>query len=200
MKKLNILNKTNKNPEVIKEKKPLSKSAIVLIIGIAIIAIPCIVFVAILLSASLQTGNPVLGDRFKNDLSTEIKSSDIKAVEEKVKSVANVEEVSADDPETGTFKVFVDVKDSLSEEEVIATAESVYQSVTNILPVSTYFTSTNSERMYDLSINVYTSMNAEDKIYVVLTKNAKMSEPITQVVSKAVDEELAEELRTGETE
>jgi len=185
--------------EPIKEKKGLSKSGIVLIIGIAIIAIPVIVFAAILLTASLQTGSPVLGDRFKNDLSTEIKSADIKTVETKLKAISNVETVSVEEPQTGTLKVFVDVADSLTEEEVVTLSDSAYKAVTEVLPVSTYFSSNGSERMYDLSINVYTSLNSDSKIYVVVTKNAKMNEPSTQIVSKALDPELAEQLRTGET-
>ena len=65
------------------------------------------------------------------------------------------------------------------------------------MPVSTYFTATDSKKMYDLSINVYNYVKEDDDnmIYYILTKNSKMSDYSIQCVSEPVDEELAKDLR-----
>ena len=47
-----------------KEKKKLSRSAIVLIVGLIIIAIPICIFVGILGISAMQTGTPREGSRF----------------------------------------------------------------------------------------------------------------------------------------
>lgn len=183
-----------------KKTKKLSKSAIVLIVGLCIIAIPCIVFLGIILSASLKTGKPILGDRFKNDLVNEISKSHCADIEKDIKALSNVELVEVELPQTGRLVVSVDVSDSLSEEETTKLAESIYETVIKTLPVNTYFTATDNARMYDLTINVYTQAQASDtRTYIIVTKNSQIELPSYQVVSKPLNEELAKELR-GETQ
>ena len=187
-------------PTPVKEKKKgISKSGIVLIVGLCIIAIPVIVFVAIILSASLKTGTPISGDRFKNDLVNEIKKSHVSTIEDDIERLSNVQEVEVELLDTGRLTIFVDVTDSLSEEETTKLAEEVYNKVIETLPVQTYFTATDNAKMYDLSINVYTTMeDSPSRTYIIVTKNSKVELPTYQNVAKPLDEELAKELR-GET-
>lgn len=185
-----------------KPKKKLSKSAIVLIVSCVIIAIPVIVFLVIIISASINTGKPIIGNRFDNDLTPSISSSQVKDVEESIKSLSGVEDCEAV-LKTANFRVNVDGNDNMSEEEAIALAKEVYSKVDEILPVSTYFKmSSDGEKMYDLSVTVYNYIpdTTEDEKWVscVYYKNSNMAEPMEEWLSKAVDEKLAERLRNGE--
>ena len=162
--------------EKIKNKK-LSKSALILIICSAIILIPCITFGLILGISALQTGSPRDGSRFSNDLSVEIKNSDVETIEKDLKTIANTESVKVILSE-GQLKVFIDTDDSLNEANVDKIVDEAYSKVTSRLPVGTYFTRTETDKMYDLQINVYTSAEATEigssspRIYKYLHKNA----------------------------
>lgn len=182
-----------------KKKKKLSKSAIVLIVACAIIAVPIIVFAVILISASLQTGKPILGDRFKNDLNPSISSSNEKAIVTEVKNIDKV-----DDCEivmtSAQFRVNVDANDSISESDAETIGQKVYEIVNKELPINTYFTISGSgAKMYDLAVNVYNYIpeNANDNGFIsyLITKNSKMSEPISKFNNEPVSEELAKQLR-----
>lgn len=181
------------------KKKKLSKPAIVLIIACVIIAIPIVTFLVILLSASLQTGTPILGDRFKNDLNPPISSSNESAIVEKVKSLDKV-----DDCEivmtSAQFRVNVDASDSISESDAESIGDKVYEIVSKELPINTYFTASSSgAKMYDLAINIYNYIpeNSSDNNFIsyLITKNSKMDAPSKKFNNKPVSEELAKELR-----
>jgi len=179
-----------------KEKKKLSISAIVLIVGLIIIAVPCLVFGYILISSALQTSKPVIGSRFDNDLEPSITKSQISEVETQIKALSNV-----DDCEvvltTAQFRVNVDASDAITTEEAAALSEKVYQIIDGILPIDTYFTLTDQKKMYDLAINVYNYINKDDDlmIYYLVTKNSNMEEKTIQLVSEPLDDALAKELR-----
>ncbi len=159
-----------------KEKKRLSRSAIVLIVGLIIIAIPVCIFVGILGVSALQTGSPREGSRFEGDLDPAITDSDVTALKEKLSSLSSVEEVEVIVKE-GQLRIFIDTNDSLSEEQVDSILSSAYNAVNSSLPISTYFTATDSKKMYDLQINVYTSAEASPigssgRQYKLLHKNS----------------------------
>ena len=197
------MKKNKEKTENKRTKKSLSKAAIILIVGIVVIAIPCLIFAGILISSALESNSPVIGSRFDNDLSTKITTSDVENVKSVVSNVTGVENVEIDGIETGQFIVMVDVIDSYDEEQSSKIAEEVYKKVIEKLPVSTYFTTTDTNKNYDLSIHVYNRTSANDDYdswsYVIITKNAKMDLPTTQIVSTPLDDHLAKELR-GELE
>lgn len=182
-----------------KEKKKLSKSAIVSIVGIAIIAIPVLVFVGILAISALQTGSPRDGSRFSNDLTVEITSDNIKKIKSDLSSISNTESVEVILSE-GQLKIFIDTVDSLSEAEVDKIVNDAFTKVTSTLPISTYFTATESAKMYDLQINVYTSPEASPiaaehhRQYKLLHKNS--AEENYQIDNLAIpkNENIAREL------
>lgn len=178
-------------------KRKVSKAKIVLLVGIAIILIPCLIFGWILLSAYLKTGTPIVGNRYENDLNPQITSEQLKQVESNVKGINGVESCNVE-LTTATMRVYADVNDSYGDDQVTEVANQVYNTVNNTLSVGTYFTRNETEKMYDLEIHVYNLDKNRDQggfSYVILNKNSNMEEPRTQVVSKALDEELAQRLR-----
>lgn len=190
------------NNDINKPKKKLSKVGIVLIIACVIIAIPVIVFLAIIISASIKTGKPILGSRFSNDLNPKITNAQIEEITNDVKAIGDVEDCEIV-LTTADFRVNVDAKDTISESDAENLARKVYDAVNSKLPVSTYFTvSSAGEKMYDLAITVYNYIpdNTDDEAWVsyLITKNSKMAEPLYEWLSKAKDEKLAQELRNGE--
>lgn len=179
----------------VKKKKKLSKSGIILIVGLAIIAIPCIIFVGILGISALQTGSPRNGSRFDGDLVNEITKDDISAIETDLKSLSNIEEVEVKLSE-GQLKVYIDTNDTLSEADVDAIVSSAYTKVTSKLPVATYFTRTSSAKMYDLQINVYTTAEqTENRQYKLLHKNAAEEQFQIDDLAHPKDEDLKNELQ-----
>lgn len=181
------------NTGATKQKKKLSKGGIVLLVGIIVILIPCLIFGGILLSAALETGKPVEGSRFTNDLNPAISNSQTSSLESSIKAISGVEDCEIV-LKSAQYRINVDATDSLSDSQVKELAVNVYNTVNSTLPVSTYFTATDSMKMYDLAVNVYTQLE-EPHIYYLLTKNSNMSEYSLQCVSSAVDEDLASELR-----
>ena len=183
-----------------KKKKKLSKSAIVIIVGLSIIAIPCIIFVAILGISALQTGSPREGSRFTNDLVNEITSDNVSEIENDLKSISNVESVEAKVSE-GQFKVFIDTNDSLTSEQVDEVVKEAYNRVIAKLPISTYFTKTDTAKMYDLQINVYTSAEGNvDRQYKLLHKNSAEEQFQIDDLAHPKDAELVKELEGKATE
>ena len=177
-----------------KKKRKISKSALIIIAGILIIAIPVIVFVSILGISALQTGSPRDGSRFEGDLVNEITSDDISSIETDLKSLSNIESVEVKLSE-GQLKVYIDTTDSLTENEVDDIVNKAYEKVTTKLPINTYFTRTNSAKMYDLQINVYTtSENVENRQYKFLHKNSAEDKYAIDDLAHPKDPELVNDL------
>lgn len=179
-----------------KPKMRRSKVRIFIFVGILIILIPFIILGVILIQASMSTGKPILGDRFKNDLNPAITSEQLKEISTKIKGQSNVDSVDVS-LKTATLRVYVDVSDTSSEQQVMDMSKSAYQDVISILDINTYFTQHDGKEMYDIEIHAYNQdKNTEENfIYVITNKNSSMEEEHSQVVSKALDPELAQQLR-----
>ncbi len=168
---------TKKEKKEKKEKKRLSRSAIVLIVGLIIIAIPVCIFLGILGVSYLQTGTPREGSRFDGDLEPAITEEKLSSLKDKLGQLSSVEELEVVLSE-GQLRIFIDTNDSLTEEQVDSLLTSAYNTVNSELPISTYFTATESKKMYDLQINVYTSPEASEigssssRQYKLLHKNS----------------------------
>ncbi len=160
-----------------KEKKKLSRSAIVLIVGLIIIAIPVCIFVGILGISAMQTGTPREGSRFEGDLEPAITDANIESLKTKLDALSSVENLEVVLSQ-GQLRIFIDTVDTLSEEQVDSLLTSAYNAVNSELPISTYFTATESKKMYDLQINIYTSPTASEigdeagRQYKLLHKNS----------------------------
>lgn len=188
----------NKKESFFKKKINLSKPASILAVGLIVIVVPLTVFLLILVHAGLTSGHPDLGNRFASDLDPAISSSLLQQAEEACSKVSGVEKCDIQ-LKTAQMRVNVDAEDTATKESLKSLTEKMYQTIKTIIPVETYFTSNNGKKMYDLAINVYNKIDAEDEnmIYYLLTKNATMSEPSIQLVSEAVNQKLAEQLRNG---
>lgn len=181
-------------------KRKMSKSATMLVIGLLVIFIPCAIYAGILISAALQTGSPILGERFDGDLDPAITKNDISSIETKLSSIDGVEEVEVV-LLSGQMRVNVNVDDALTNEQIEVIINEAYEGVTSVLSIDKYFTSNGGKRMYDLAINVYNLVDPEDDsmVYYILTKNAMMEEKTIQLVSEPLNPDLAADLR-GENE
>lgn len=187
------MEKVNKKEKQVKGKKKLSKGALVLIISLIIILIPCLIFGGILISAALESGKPVDGNRFKGDLNPAITSSNTISIKNSIEALSGVEKCDIE-LTSAQYRVNVDTVDTLTDKQIEDLCVDIYNIVNKELPMATYFTASSSEKMYDLAVNVYNKID-DDNIYYILTKNSKMDTYSVQCVSSAVDEELASDLR-----
>ena len=158
-------------------KKRLSRSAIVLIVGLIIIAIPVCIFLGILGVSAMQTGTPREGSRFDGDLDPAITEANVESLKTKLSALSSVEDLEVVLSQ-GQLRIFIDTVDTLSEEQVDSLLTSAYNAVNSELPISTYFTASESKKMYDLQINVYTTAEASavgddsGRQYKLLHKNS----------------------------
>ena len=187
------MEKVNKKEKQVKGKKKLSKGALVLIISLIIILIPCLIFGGILISAALESGKPVDGNRFKGDLNPAITSSNTSSIKNSIEALSGVEKCDIE-LTSAQYRVNVDTVDTLTDKQIEDLCVDIYNIVNKELPMATYFTASSSEKMYDLAVNVYNKID-DDNIYYILTKNSKMDTYSVQCVSSDVDEELASDLR-----
>lgn len=187
--------KLDKNGKPIK-KKPMDTSTLIIIVGCAVIAIPILLFGGILISASLNTGTPITGDRLKGDLDPAITKSDITSIETSMKSINGVDDVKIE-LKVATLRIYLDTTDVMTPEVAEEIGNEAYDKLLTLLGKSTYFTSTGSKKMYDIEIHVYNdSVNTESDnfVYVIVSKNSTMNDPIARLVSEPLDAELAAQI------
>ncbi len=178
-------------------KRKTNKANIVLIVGLIIIAIPLLIVGWVIISATLDTGTPILGDRYENDLDPAITKSDITNIENSVKGLSGVEKVNVE-LATATLRVYVDVEDGYTADMATSKASEAFNSVLGVLDLGTYFSQTETKKMYDLEIHVFNldkNRDSDDFVYVIMTKTSGMETASTQLVSEPIDPELAQQLR-----
>lgn len=183
----------------LKKKKNTHRTGILFTICLILVLAPFVVLGWILFSSSMDTGTPVLGNRFEGDLDPAITKEQLKKVESAVKGLSGQDDAFVT-MKTATLRVYVDVADDANEETCNAKADEVYNTVASILDPSVYFTKTDDKKQYDLEIHVYTKPEREDTegenfVYVIDTKTSNMSEPQKQTVSVAKNQEIADQLR-----
>lgn len=173
------------------------KSDGILWAGLIFFSIPILILVVILLQSSLQTGKVIDGNRFNNDLNPEISTSVLDTLENDILNLEN--HVNAElSLEAATLMISVELASTLDQAAFVEKVAEVYSLVDSALPISTYFTSSDSMKMYDLHIDVF-NRNSDESIllHTILTKNANMLAYQIQDVSTALNPELAEELRAA---
>ena len=179
------------------KKLTVNKANIVLVVGLIIIAIPFLILGWIVISASLDTGTPILGDRYAGDLNPAITKSDITSIESNVKGLSGVESSDVE-LATATLRVYADVEDGYTVDQAKAKADEVFNNVLGVLDLNTYFKQSDNKKMYDLEVHVYILSKDRDSdsfVYVIMTKTSGMETASTQVVSEPIDAELAQQLR-----
>lgn len=180
-----------------RSKRKSKRTAIIFWVCLILILTPFMVLGWILLSAWLDTGSPILGERYEGDLDPAITKNDLDSIRTSVRTIPEVENVELE-LATATLRVYADVDDNANAENEKATAQSIYQAVTSVLDAGTYFTQTETKKMYDLEIHVYNlakNRDSDEFAYVIETKTSSMTEPILNVVSEPIDAALAQQLR-----
>lgn len=192
-------NKKKETARQIKKKRKTHSTGIIFTVCLILVLAPFVVMGWILFSSSMDTGTPVLGNRYEGDLDPAITKSQLSEVESAVKALGNQDDAFVT-MKTATLRVYVDIADDASEETANAKADEVYNTVASILDPAVYFTKTDSKKMYDMEIHVYTipertDAEGENFVYVIDTKTSNMSEPAKQTVSVAKDQAVADKLR-----
>lgn len=180
-------------------KKKTHRTGILFTICLILVLAPFVVFGWILFSSSMDTGTPVLGNRYEGDLDPAITKDQLTQVEDAVSALSGQDSCFVT-MKTATLRVYVDIADDASEETANAKADEVYNVVASILDPSVYFTKTDSKKMYDMEIHVYTipektGADGENFVYVIDTKTSNMSSPAKQTVSVAKNQAVADQLR-----
>lgn len=181
-----------------KNRKPLFRKDNMLywIAGVVVI-IPIILLAIIYFTATAGSNKPVVGGRFDNSLNPAIKDTEIAAINEAIKA-DNIEDIEIN-LKSATLRVTLDVVDDMNEEGVNALLDSVYQRISETLPLETYFTNTETTKMYDLEIHIFNYIPDETKtrenwVYKIRTKTAANPDVIDNTESTPKDTELANDL------
>lgn len=173
------------------------RTLVVFWVCLLLLLIPASFMAWMLISAALDTGSPIIGDRYKGDLDPAITKTDLDSIAANTKNISGVED-SFVNLATATLRVYADIDDNASVDTAKSTATRVYNEVTSVLSPSVYFTQSDGKKMYDLEIHVFTSNDREKAsnfVYVIETKTSSMEQPIQQVVSEPLDAALAQRLR-----
>ena len=182
-----------KNTKKVKTRKQNSKIKVIFWICLVLVVIPIAVFAWMIISAALDTGTPILGNRYKNDLDPAITKSELEEIKSATSNISGVELATA------TLRVYADIDDDASVESCKTIANEVYRAITSTLDANVYFSQHDGMKMYDLEVHVYNKMpkesNDDSFNYVIETKTSSMDEPIAQVVSEPINAELAQQLR-----
>ncbi len=179
------------------KKRNLHTTGFIFWICLILIAAPIGVLGWILLSSMMDTGSPVLGNRYEGDLDPAITKEQMTQIESAVGALEGVEKSSVQ-MVTATMRVYIDVPDDWGIDAVKGKADEVYNTVAGILDPAVYFTQADGRKMYDIEIHAYNlAENREDEsfVYVIENKTSSMSAPISSVVSEPLDAELAQRLR-----
>ena len=165
-----------------KKRKKKKKHSYFLWVALVIALIPCIAVVYILISAMSDTGKPINGDRFVNDLNPAITETMQTTILNDIKGIDGVEDVSLT-LTTATLRVIIDMYDDKTKEDALAIGQSAVDIINTHAPISTYFTSYGVSKMYDFEINVFDQLSSDIKpeVNVVFTKNAAHEDVVHQV-------------------
>ncbi len=187
---------SSRSAGTVRRKKTNTRTTIVFWVALVLFLLPFLILGYIIFSAAMDTGKPVIGDRYKGDHDPAITSSDLKSVESAAAGVSGVERTFVN-LATGTLRVYADISDSATADTAKSTADQVYNAVTSVLDVGTYFSQANGMKMYDLEVHVFNQDKDPDSnfVYVIKTLTSSMEQPIVQLVSEPIDAELAESLR-----
>lgn len=193
--------KTNKNKEKIDVNKVKKEPNWLLRITLAIIIIPLLVIAVILLTSMDKSNTPVVADRFDDQLDPEIKDSQIDEIK-KTLVYDNVDSVEVN-LKSATLRILIDANDGVDRAGVEALANDAYSKVSNILPISTYFTNQTKNdktvKMYDLEIHVYNLIPDENsqgtQIYAKKYKNAPSETEGMDWISECKNQEVCDEIK-----
>lgn len=192
--------KMKKNKEKINVNKVKQEPNWLLRITLAVIIIPLLVIAVMLLTSIDKSGTPVVGNRFDNQLEPEIKDSQLDEIKETL-TYSNVDNVEVN-LKSATLRILIDANDGVDRAQIERLANDAYSKVTNILPISKYFTNKKENdktiKMYDLEIHVYNLIPEEGnqgQIYVKKYKNAPSETEGMDWLSECMNQEVCEQIK-----
>ncbi len=162
-------------------------------ISLIVILVPIAYFGWLLWEAAKVTHTPIVGDRIKNTITYEIDDATVSKVSDAIKTIDGVESVQVN-LIVETLRITVNAVDGKTLEEYDALAENIYHAVNSVTPIDTYFTRTEEYKQYDLEINVYDNLDAEQPNMVSLIKNSSMETYVINNLSEPINPELAYQL------
>ena len=163
--------------------------------------IPCVAVVYILITAMYDTGEPINGDRFRNDLNPAITETMQGYIENDIRQLDGVENVTLN-LKAATLRIIIDMNDDKVKEDALAIGQSAVDIINSYAPIETYFSSYGVSKMYDFEISVYDILTADIKptVHVIYTKNGVSDKVITQVVTDPVNPKKVAEIEAKRQE
>lgn len=196
MKKKPVKQISNNNQDPKKTKKKVNRtkdwSFWAIIISLLIILVPAGYMGVTLYRAYAETGRPVIGHRFDNDLVPTIQSDDIQTLETSLDSMEGIESAKVY-LTTATIRIYVALPDAVEKNVFNAKASEVEAILQGQFSVEEYFTATDSQLQYDYEIYVHNSLN-EEPVLFLLNKTSRMEGAHGQFLSDAVSQEAVDEM------
>ena len=175
--------------------KKLKKPHVILWLGIIIVLVPCIILGVILMNSLENSREPVVVDRFKNELNPAITETDLASIRSNL-NYDNVDKVEVN-LISATLRGLINTFDDMPEGDLLWILNDASDKINAVLPIDTYFKNNGSTKMYDLEIHVYNTTKGSEtlpKIYYVKTKNAANEEWVVDNFSVAKNPELAKSI------
>lgn len=158
--------------------------------------IPVVLVGWMLIQASMQTGTPINGDRYFNDLDPAIAQEKVSEAEAKIRAAANVEDTKLY-LEGSTLRILVDIKNDISVDDAKKLGNELLKSVFDVLPMNTYFTRSGIKKMYDLEIYLsdqYATSSVTPSLVVVAHKKSNMEQATVEVLSSPKNPDYVKQL------
>lgn len=164
-------------------------------IALLILIVPFVIFGFILFRDSSQTGEPVVGNRYDEQLNPAITSEQLSEVENAiVDERATYKKVTL---KSSTLRIYLEVDGVESKDSIKELANTSYNKVIEVLPVETYFELQGSKKQYDLEVHVYNKVEDRDSdefVYYQVTKSSSMEEVDGEFITDIRDPEFREEV------
>lgn len=183
--------------KVARKKRNLHTTGFIFWICLILIIAPLAILGWILMSSYMDSGTPVLGNRYEGDLDPAITKDQMAEVENAIGALSDIEDYSVQ-MVTATMRVYVDIPDSWNVDQAKEKSKEVYKTVQAILDTDVYFTQHDGKKMYDLEVHVYNlteDRDSDEFVYVIRNKTSSMPKSRVAVVSEPRDAALAEQLR-----
>lgn len=198
MANLKKVKKPQKIKDTTKPKKQKQGHKIVWL-TLIVIAIPCVIIGYVLFTSMGTQNKPVVGSRFgKDDLNPKITKANIKDIDAQLRTIEWVDDVSVN-LKSATLRILIDIADNSDAEFAQTVIDQATAIVYGICPMETYFTNTETGKMYDVEINVYNfqvdDMHTTDgQTYLMYTKTGAGS-PVVDNMNDARNWDIVAQIK-----
>ncbi len=174
-------------------KQRYTLSNIILWMGLFFVLIPTTFIGYILLESTFQTGTVIRGNRFNSDLEPAIDRDLLSLSEEALNSIDGVEVIEIN-LRAATLRITLQGPEALSDEAIEALAQDLVEQLSSVLPIETFFTALNNQKMYDFELIVYDQSEAPSTYFTVI-KNAQMDSYVVQNILLPKNPALVESIQ-----